>query len=44
MPRSNVRRRTAAVAAVIGLALSGSVLTAPAAQATPKLTWKETAL
>ncbi|ARF72760.1 hypothetical protein RM717_30655 [Streptomyces griseus] len=44
MPRSNVRRRTAAVAAVIGLALSGSVLTAPAAQAAPKLTWKETAL
>ncbi|MFE6718441.1 hypothetical protein ACFVDU_12725 [Streptomyces albidoflavus] len=36
MPRSHARRRIAAVAAVIGLALSGSILTAPAAQATAK--------
>ncbi|MFE2294408.1 hypothetical protein [Streptomyces sp. NPDC059452] len=43
MPRSNARRRIAAVATVIGLALSGAVLTAPAAQAAPKLTWKEIA-
>lgn len=41
MPRSHARHRVATVAAVIGLALSGSVLTAPTAQAAPKLTWKE---
>ncbi|MEU3946538.1 hypothetical protein [Streptomyces sp. NPDC029526] len=34
-------RRAATVAAAIGLAVSGSVLTSPAAQAAPKLTWKE---
>ncbi|RST24349.1 hypothetical protein EF908_05725 [Streptomyces sp. WAC04770] len=41
MPRSHARRRAATVAAVIGLALSSSILTAPAAQAAPKLTWEE---
>ncbi|MFC8725076.1 hypothetical protein [Streptomyces bacillaris] len=41
MPRSHARRRAATVAAVIGLALSSSILTAPAAQAAPKLTWEK---
>ncbi|MGW8982216.1 hypothetical protein ACWGQ9_06130 [Streptomyces parvus] len=41
MPRSTARRHTAAVAAVVGLALSGSILSAPTAQAAPKLTWEE---
>ncbi|WP_432054231.1 hypothetical protein [Streptomyces sp. bgisy022] len=34
-------RRTATVAAALGLAVFGSVLTSPAAQAAPKLTWEE---
>ncbi len=41
MPRSNARRRAATVAAVIGLALSSSIPTAPP-QAAPKLTWEKT--
>nr|MDT0524468.1 hypothetical protein [Streptomyces sp. DSM 41633] len=37
-------RRVTTVAAVVVAALSGAVLTAPAAHAAPKLTWDTTAM